>query len=47
MFDVPEFEPAFKELYTGTGTVTCLTSKKVFTNLPRPTVVVLDVSIEL
>ncbi|KAL0064810.1 hypothetical protein AAF712_008207 [Marasmius tenuissimus] len=42
MFDAPGFAEAFNELYSGSGKITCLSSKKVFTNLPRPDIVILD-----
>ncbi|KAL0570335.1 hypothetical protein V5O48_011632 [Marasmius crinis-equi] len=42
MFAAPSFEPAFQELYSGSGKITCLTSKKVFANLPKPDFVILD-----
>ncbi|KAL0570334.1 hypothetical protein V5O48_011631 [Marasmius crinis-equi] len=41
-FDVPQFAVAFRELHGGSGEVTCASSKKVFKNLPRPDLVILD-----
>ena len=45
--NTPEFEVVFQELWTGNGSITCASSEKVFTNLPKPDLVILDVSSKL
>ncbi|KAJ8095020.1 hypothetical protein PM082_010238 [Marasmius tenuissimus] len=40
--DTPEFAVVLQELWKGNGSVTCVSSEKVFTNLPRPDLVILD-----
>ncbi|KAL0570330.1 hypothetical protein V5O48_011627 [Marasmius crinis-equi] len=41
-FDVPQFEDALREFYSGSGEVVCASSKKVFKNLPRPGLAIVD-----
>ncbi|KAL0572810.1 hypothetical protein V5O48_009155 [Marasmius crinis-equi] len=42
MFDAPEFENAIQQLFDGSGKITCLTSKKIYTSLPKPNLVIVD-----
>ncbi|KAL0580554.1 hypothetical protein V5O48_001462 [Marasmius crinis-equi] len=41
LFNLPEFAPAFEALYRSTP-LTCLTSKREFSGLPKPTLAIVD-----